>query len=132
MFLKLACLPWKRNICFKNITFPRGNYIRFKIQFYLPFYLIYLLSARISMQGKVTSRNHQAYSRGHLVHYNAATSMVPYGVQLCQFNNVSIAPRQKHCIVQIVTHAVSRIVYAIPDTFISVSGKLREKNACFC
>jgi len=37
---------------------------------YLPFYLLYWLFINISMYGEVTSRNHQAYSWGHLVHNN--------------------------------------------------------------
>ena len=43
------------------------------------------------MHGEVTSRNHQAYSRGHLVHYNTVTlillqcAVLPFYKELQQF-----------------------------------------------
>ena len=44
------------------------NLSRFKVQFIFLFLLIYSLFTSISMYGEMTSRNNQAYSRGHLVH----------------------------------------------------------------
>ena len=43
------------------------------IDIYLPFFPIYLQFIHSLMYGEVTSRNHQAYSWGHLVRNNMLT-----------------------------------------------------------